>query len=457
MEVVVMITQLILALSILVILHEFGHFIAARAFGIRVEKFYLFFNWKFSLVTYKKGEGIRFLRFHRSTDKISETNVNNTTYGIGWIPLGGFVKISGMIDESMDKEQMKQPPQPWEFRSKPAWQRLIVMTGGVIMNAILGILVLSYILLQYTKEYLPKDEVNKDGIYAYEKGREIGFKQGDKVLQIDGKDFERFGDVLSYKVLFGADVTIERDGKQQTIQIPDTFYKSFKNSFIPIIEAHNFKFQVDSFKPGYNAEINGMKSGDKIKSVNDIEISCFGHMKEVLFKNKGKDINLVVERSGNFDTLIIPVDTNGLIGFYQSHPDYKYAEYTVGKSFKYGTSDAIMLTIANIKGLGKIVSGQENASESVAGPIRIATMFGGTWIWERFWRLVGLLSLVLAFMNILPIPALDGGHVILLLIEWISGRKIPDKVMEKIQMVGMIIIMALMIFIFGNDIFRLFK
>lgn len=452
-----MIAQLLLALSILVVLHEFGHFIAARAFGIRVEKFYLFFNWKFSLLTYKKGEGVRFFRIHRSAKSDKDTDLSKTTYGIGWIPLGGFVKISGMIDESMDKEQMKLPPQPWEFRSKPAWQRLIVMTGGVIMNAILGIIVLTFILFNYTKEYLPRNEVNKDGIYAYEPGRNIGFMTGDKILEIDGKEFERFNDVTSYKVLFGADVTVERNGQQKVITVPDTLYKSLKNSYVPIIEAHNFAFVVDSFIPGFPAEKAGIQTGDKIISVNGNEITCFGKMKEILVENKGQTVELVVGRTIGNDTLSVQVDTLGLIGFYQSKPEYKYERYSLGKSFKYGTKDAIMLTLANIKGMGKIFSGQEKASESVAGPIRIATMFGGTWIWERFWRLVGLLSLVLAFMNILPIPALDGGHVIILLIEGISGRKIPDKVLEKIQMVGMIIIMLLMIFIFGNDIFRLFK
>ncbi|GAB4287986.1 MAG: RIP metalloprotease RseP [Marinilabiliales bacterium] len=459
MGTVIMILQLIAALSILVVLHEFGHFIAARIFGIRVEKFYMFFNPKLSLITYKKGEGLKFFVIHKKEDEKAENQEDNphTTYGIGWLPLGGYVKISGMIDESMDKEQLKKPPQPYEFRSKPAWQRLIVMIGGVIMNLILGIVVLSFIHFKYTQNFLPVNEVNKNGIYAYEYGRQMGFQTGDKIVAINGKPFERFSEVTSYGVLFGDNITVERDGKEIVIDIPDTLYRALKKMEFPFVSAENYPFHVDSLPEKSLARDAGIKPGDKFIALNGEEIKCIGQFRELLSKNKNKEIKLSVLR--NNDTLYktIQLDSTGLLGFYHNLPDYKMAPYTWGKSFKYGTSDAIEMLIANVKGIGKIFSGKEKASESIAGPIAIATMFGNVWIWERFWRLVGLLSLILAFMNILPIPALDGGHVILTLIEWISGRKIPDKVMEKIQMVGMIILLLLMIYIFGNDIFRLFN
>ena len=464
MDGLIMALQLIVAFSILVVLHEWGHFIAARIFGIRVEKFYMFFNPKFSLLTYRKGDGVKFFQFHRSDKKLSEEEKEKeekkkakTTYGIGWLPLGGYVKIAGMIDESMDKEQMKKPPQPWEFRSKPPWQRLIVMTGGVIMNLILGVVVLSFILLNYTKSYLPKDEVNKDGIYAYELGRDMGFETGDKIIEIDGKEFERFSEIVSTKVFFGADITVERNNKKLTIQIPDTLYKIYKKSPKLFIAPHNYKFKVDSLLPTHKAKEAGLRVNDIIAFVEDTKINSYGQLKELLSNNIGKDVELVLDRNGSFDTITVGVDSSAMIGFAISAPPYKFTDYSIGSSLKYGLLDAYELLYANIKGIGKIFTGEEKASESIGGPIKIATMFGGTWEWERFWRLVGLLSLILAFMNILPIPALDGGHVILTLIEMITGKPIPEKAMERIQMVGIIIIFGLMILIFGNDIFSLIK
>ncbi len=456
--------QLIAALSILVVLHEWGHFITARMFGIRVEKFYLFFNPKFSLLTYRKGDGLKFFQFHKSSKNLSdedkeaeEKNKEKTLYGIGWLPLGGYVKIAGMIDESMDVEQMSKPPQPWEFRSKPAWQRLIVMTGGVIMNLILGVVVLSFVLLKYNQSYLPKDEVNKDGIYAYDFGRDIGFETGDKVLEINGKDFDRFSDVTSAKVFFGAEVTVSRNNKTVKVVLPDTLYKVYKKDPKPFIAAHNFSFKIDSVLPEMNAYKAGLKAGDVITVVNGEKINSFGRFKEILINTAGKHIDITINRNNNLDTFSVLVDSSAVIGFLPSPPPYDFKDYTILSSLKYGLHDAFQLLYANIKGMGKIFSGKDKAGENLAGPIRIATMFGGEWIWERFWRLVGLISLILAFMNILPIPALDGGHMFFTLIEMISGKTIPVKVMEKIQMVGVIILMALMVLIFGNDIFRLFK
>src|SRR5688572_1598129 len=277
----VMAAQLILGLSILVLLHEFGHYIAARAFGIRVEKFYLFFDaWGIKLFKFKKGD---------------------TEYGIGWLPLGGYVKISGMIDESMDKDQMKQPPQPWEFRAKPAWQRLIVMVGGVTMNVILGIAIYTYILLHYSEKYLPIDNVT-NGIYAYELGREAGFVTGDKIVSFNGEKFERFEDLLSSKVLFGGTVTVNRNGKLVDVYVPDDLYRAVsKKGRGRFIDAHNYAFYIDSVAKDSPANKAGLQKNDKIISVNDTAVDTYGYFRERIMANKGKQITLKVSRG---DTII---------------------------------------------------------------------------------------------------------------------------------------------------------
>lgn len=433
----VMAAQLILGLSILVVLHELGHFLAARAFGIRVEKFFLFFDaFGFKLFRVKYGD---------------------TEYGIGWLPLGGYVKIAGMIDESMDKEAMKQEPKPWEFRSKPAWQRLIVMLGGVTVNAILGVLIFAFVLLQYNKEYLPNENVT-DGIYAYELGREIGFRPGDRILSVDGDKIERFSDILSTRVFFGSEIVVDRDGREMTVEVPEDFYRQLKET--PgnrIISADNFNFAIDSVIPGMPADEAGFRAGDTILALDGMPIESWGAFAENISERAGNVTQTLVNR--NKDTLLIPVqpDTNGRIGVYATSAPYKTREYTLGKALRYGLKDAIDLMVANIKGFGKILSGKEKATESLQGPIGIAQIYGGEWLWSKFWFITGLLSLILAFMNILPIPALDGGHVIFLTIEVLTGRKFPDSFMEKAQLVGMIILLALMAFVIGNDIFRLFR
>lgn len=433
----IMAAQLILGLSILVLLHEFGHYIAARMFGIRVEKFYLFFDaWGVKLFKFKRG---------------------NTEYGIGWLPLGGYVKISGMIDESMDKEAMKLPPQPWEFRSKPAWQRLIVMIAGVLMNVILGIIIYSSILLFSTQKYLPTASV-KDGIYAYPMARQIGFQTGDKIISINGKNFERFEDIVSTRVLFGGTVVVERKGLRTGIVVPDTLYRTYvKKQRQSFISAENYQFSVDSVVKGFPADKAGLTTADKIIAFNNQPIECFGHFKELLTDNAGKDVELIVVRNGINNNVSLKIDSTGMIGIFHTRPLYPLKEYTFFSAIRYGTSDAIELLAANTKGLGKIFQGKEKVTESVQGPIGIAKIYGGVWDWRKFWSITGMISMILAFMNILPIPALDGGHVIFLIIEAVTRKKFSDKFMERVQMVGMVILIALMVFVFGNDIFRLFK
>lgn len=433
----IMAAQLILGLSILVVLHELGHYLAARAFGIRVEKFYLFFDaFKIKLLSFKKGD---------------------TEYGIGWLPLGGYVKISGMVDESLDREQLKKPPQPWEFRSKPAWQRLIVMLGGVTVNAILGVAIFAFVLLHYNQAYLPNDNV-KDGIYAYELGRKAGFLPGDKILLVDGEKIERFKDVLSTKAFFGSDITLLRDGDTTHIQVPKDFYRSLNASpGARIIGPENYLFVIDSIIPGMNAEKGGLLAGDSILRVDSLPKPSWGAFTEYVQTKMGDSMHMLVRRDTALVPISVVVDSNGVIGFFSSSESYTLKDYSLTSAMRYGFKDAIDVLMANIKGFGKILSGKDKASDSLQGPIGIARIYGSVWDWSRFWFITGLLSLILAFMNILPIPALDGGHVIFLSLEAITGRKFSDTFMERAQLAGMIILLGLMAFAIGNDIFKLFK
>ncbi len=436
----IMAAQLILGLAILVTLHELGHYLAARAFGIRVEKFYLFFDaWGIKFFSFKKGD---------------------CEYGVGWLPFGGYVKISGMVDESMDKEQMAQPPQPWEFRSKPAWQRLIVMTGGVIMNVILGIAIFSATLLHYKEDYLPNSEVKS--IVAYKLGEELGFKTGDKVIALNGKSFERFDDMLSTRVLFGATVTVLRNGQEVNIVVPDNFYRKagarVRSNFIG---SGPLMYEVGDVVVGDNAFKAGVLKGDKITAVDGQKISGDDFLKEYLASKKGETVLLSVERNQSAKDITVNVSSKGTIGVaYETGPlnngNYKLQPYTVSSAIAFGTSDAIETLVSNAKGFKKLFKGEEKFQDSMQGPIGIAKIYGGVWDWPRFWYLTGLLSMVLAFMNILPIPALDGGHVLFLTIEAITRRKFSDAFMEKTQVAGMVFLLALMVFVIGNDIWKLF-
>ena len=429
--------NLMMGLSLLVILHEFGHYAAARAFGIKVEKFYLFFDaWGIKLFKFKKGD---------------------TEYGIGWLPLGGYVKIAGMIDESMDKEAMEKPAEPWEFRSKPAWQRLIVMLGGVVMNVIVGLIIFTAMNLSYTKEYMPTDEVNKTGIYAFEDGRNIGFETGDKLIAVNGKKIKRVSDAISIDALFGSKITVERNGQEVIFEIPDTTYRLFKKRGVRIIGPYNYNFSIDSVLPKSNAYKAGFKNGDVFIAVGNDQVNSFGLFTELLAKNAGNLVDFKIQRNNELLTLNAQVDSFGKLGFAPTLANYTLGKYSFGEAVKYGTAEAFETVVVNAKGVAKIFEGKEKVQESLQGPIGMAKIYGGVWgDWYRFWRMTGLISMILAVMNILPIPALDGGHVIFLTIEAVTGRKFSDKFMENAQMVGMIMLLSLMVFVIGNDIYKLF-
>ncbi len=437
----IMAAQLILGLAILVTLHELGHFLAARAFGIRVEKFYLFFDaWGIKLFSFTKGD---------------------TEYGIGWLPLGGYVKIAGMVDESLDTEKLAQEPQPWEFRSKPAWQRLIVMLAGVTMNVILGVTIYSYNLLHFKQEYLPLAEVNKhEGIYAYKLGRDLGFQNGDKIVAINGKPFERFEDATSSRVLFGATITAVRNGQTIEVEIPDNFYRTLSaEGRWNFIGTGHLKYDVNEVLPGEPAEKAGLKKGDAIIAIEGNPILDYDDLKNKLDNLKETALHLTIDRDNKIIPIVCEVTPKKKIGVGYSasinpNADYKMKPYTFATALKFGYRDAVEALVSNAKGLRKIFTGEEKASDSVQGPIGIAQLYGGEWDWARFWYLTGLLSMVLAFMNILPIPALDGGHVIFLAVESITRRKFSDKFMERAQIVGMVILLSLMAFAVGNDVWK---
>lgn len=423
--------QLILSLSLLVFVHELGHFLAAKAFGMRVEKFYIFFDWG---------------------GKIWSKQIGETEYGIGIIPLGGYVKIAGMIDESMDKEQMKLPPQEWEFRSKPAWQRFIVMIGGIVMNLIVGVLIFAGYFLSFEKEYIPVSEVNKEGFYAMPMAQEFGFKNGDKVLAINGKTPERINELRSLGVFFGSDWKIERDGQIMNLNLPDTLFRRAKEGFlVPKIQ----KISVNEVSADSNAEKAGLKTGDEIIAVNGTKIENFFDFKDKTGANKNGNIRLTVVRDGRKENLNADVDERGNLGFYpsvDSRSAYTTKPYTVSDALKLGMVEGWDAIYYNAKGFALILAGKISPIESIQSPIGIAKIFGGTIDWGRFWRLTGLISFVLAFMNILPIPALDGGHMMFLIVEMLRGKPLSDAFLEKAQVVGFIILLPLMIFAIGKDI-----
>jgi len=428
-----MTAQLLLGLSILVVLHEGGHFLAARLFGMRVEKFYLFFD----------AGGFSFFKFQRG----------DTEYGVGWLPLGGYVKISGMIDESMDKEAMKKPPESWEFRSKPAWQRLIVMLGGVTVNVLLGMLIYSLSIYYYGDKWLPADQL-KNGIVALELGQELGLKTGDKLVSINGKKVERFSDYWASSTFIDDNVVlnVNRNGQLIDVPVPEDFMVklSKEKGYIE----RRFKFYVAAVSQASNAEKAGLQENDVITSFNGTDFDFFDEFKDLLMANKGQNVTLGVLRDGSAVELNALVGDDGLLGFRPATNDFEYEQESFGlaESFSKGSVKAWSMLFLNIRGIGKLFRGDGAIGDSIAGPIGIAQIYGGSWNWERFWDITAILSMILAFMNILPIPALDGGHVLFLSIESLSGITFSDKFMERTQLIGMVFLLALMALIIGNDI-----
>ena len=426
--------QLLMSLSLLIVLHELGHFIPARLFKTRVEKFFLFFDVKFALFKKKIGE---------------------TTYGIGWLPLGGYVKISGMIDESMDKEQMLQPPQPWEFRSKPAWQRLIIMLGGVTVNLILGFLIYMMILFVWGKYTLSSAELPL-GMEPSPVVSQLGFEVGDQILTVDGKELENVMEINKYFLLRDvSEVALRREnGTKTTLSIPqDIGSQMFESGemfpFTPVVPA-----VLDSVIPNSPASLAGLQSDDKILNLDGTPISNWTDFKNLMTKTS-RTLQLVYERNRSIDTLSLTTSEDGTMGVYpKSNVSFKLETLTLSESIVEGF-DYGYWTLRDYVAQFKYIFTSKGASQ-LGGFGAIGNMFPSQWNWKGFWSSTALISIILAFMNILPIPALDGGHVMFLFYEIVTGRKPNDKFMEYAQMFGFFLLLALVLYANGNDLFRAF-
>ena len=433
--------QLILSLSILVLVHEFGHFIFARIFKVRVEKFYLFFDPWFSIFKFKPKN-------------------SDTEYGVGWLPLGGYCKISGMIDESMDKEAMAQPPKPYEFRSKPAGQRLMIMVAGVLFNFLLALFIYSMVLFTWGDTFLPLKNV-KAGMDYSETFHNVGFQDGDILLKADDTELERFGEDCFRRVLNAQTVTVLRGGVETVIPIPEDMAqrvmrdkKGFASYRFPMVVRELGKTESGESP----AAVAGLQPGDSIVSINGIVTPSFYEVGEVLAQNKDKDVLVGFYRAGIPQTLTLHTDTAGKMGIYSVSPFDMYQTVTRKYGFFESFPAGVMLGVNTLKGYVsdmKYVFTKEGAS-SLGGFGTIGSLFPAEWDWHLFWMKTAFLSIILAFMNILPIPALDGGHVMFLLYEVIARRKPSDKFLEYAQVTGMFLLFALLIYANGNDIFRFF-
>jgi regulator of sigma E protease len=427
--------QLLMSLSFLIILHELGHFIPARIFKTRVEKFFLFFDVKFALFKKKIGE---------------------TTYGIGWLPLGGYVKISGMIDESMDTEQMSQPPQEWEFRSKPAWQRLIIMLGGVTVNLILGFLIYMMILFVWGKNTLYTEEL-PSGFSPSPVAQEAGFELGDQIVTVDGKTLDNVFEINRLLFLRDVDQVLvkRRNGSQTTLEMPEGLGKKMfeRGELMPLMPA--LAPIIDSIIPNSAAALAGLQTGDRLIALNNQDITYWGDLSS-LIKGKGKqDITLIVERERSRQTLQFSTDEEGTIGVFPKRPiiNFNNEKLSFGQSIVEGF-DYAYWTLYDYVSQFQYIFTQKGASQ-LGGFGAIGNMFPDTWDWKGFWSSTALISIILAFMNIRPIPALDGGHVMFLVYEMITGRKPNDKFMEYAQMFGFFLLMSLVLYANGNDLYRL--
>ena len=449
MEILIKAGQLILSLSILVLLHEFGHFIFAKIFKARVEKFYLFFNPWFSLFKIKKGE---------------------TEFGVGWLPLGGYCKISGMIDESMDKEQMSKPPEPHEFRSKKGYQRLLIMLGGVLFNFLTAFFIYSMILFTWGETYLPTDNA-KHGIYCDTLATDMGFRNGDIILSIDNKHVEDFTDIF-VELLYNevTSIQVKRNGRKVDVSIPNDFVSQYlerRNYYKEnVSKDYNFivpeyPFIVGDFSEDSVGENAGLEKGDKIIALNDEEISGFNHFSTKLGKFDGNTVKISVDRKGEIIDYSLTLSENRKIEVFAESMgniiDLETKEFGFFASIPAGIKKGSQSISNYLKDIKLIFSPKTKAYKELGGFIAIGNIFPDTWDWFRFWQMTALLSIMLAVINLLPIPALDGGHVLFLVFEIITGRKPADKFLEYAQIVGMILLLALVLFANGNDIIKLFR
>lgn len=444
MDIFIQILQLILSLSVLVIVHEFGHFAAAKIFHTKVEKFYLFFNPGFSLFKFKYGE---------------------TEYGVGWLPLGGYVKIAGMIDESMDKEQLAKDPEPWEFRSKPAWQRLIIMLGGVFMNVILAMLIYIVMMASYGEEYLPNSSV-KYGIQVDSLGQTLGLRNGDKILSLDGSEVDDFMKIPAHLILEEVqNIEVERDGQVVNIPVNNQFVSQLIASEKVGFIMPRMPIRISEFDAQSTAKEAGIKKGDWVQAINGKEVIFFDQFKifrDSVSAHSGEIVEVQVKRDNQILSFEVPVQNDSMIGISVGADlaldfELRSHKYTIIEAIPAGINKAFETINSYLKQLKILFNPEIEAYKSVGGFIKIGSIFPATWDWIKFWSLTAFLSIMLAVLNILPIPALDGGHVMFLFYEIIARRKPSDKFMEYAQIVGMVLLLALLVFANGNDIWNLFK
>jgi regulator of sigma E protease len=447
MEIAIKLFQFILSISILVILHELGHFLPAKYFKTKVEKFYLFFDPWFSIAKKKIGE---------------------TEYGIGWLPFGGYVKIAGMVDESMDTEQLKQPAQPWEFRAKPAWQRLIIMLGGVTVNFFLAWLIYSCLSLFNGETYT---DLNKftNGVEVTSAGKKMGFQNGDKIVSVDGKPAERLENT-SINILLGDNVTVLRNGQEVTFPVnTEGVAEVLKQKEARLYLTPRIAMQIESLATPAS-QASGLAKGDKVIAINGQKSAYYDEVGALLNQNKGKTVSIDVERNGTVQNIpAVSVDKNGKLGVQVNTKDILKSittnkKYSFGEAIPRGFERSIEALTMQVKQFKIMFNSKIQGYKNVGGPIAIIKNMpvdksadGSIGInWPAFWSFTAMFSVWLAFLNLIPIPGLDGGHVIFTLYEMIVGKPVPQKILENAQMVGVIFLLGLMLVIFGSDIFKIF-
>lgn len=434
----IQVAQILFILSVLVILHEFGHYITARWFKVRVEKFYLFMDAGFSL--FKK-------------------KIKDTEWGIGWLPLGGYVKLSGMIDESMDTEQMNQEPQPWEFRSKPAWQRLIIMLGGIIVNILLAWFIYTTMYATVGKKYISTEVLQQNGLAFGEVGQKAGFKNGDKIVSVDGEFQENFNRMIM-DVLFSSEVVVNRGGQNVTLNLSDEQIKNILDKEgRNFVQARSSATKIDSIIKNKEADKAGLKVGDSILAVNNNKVAFFDEFSTAVKQHINDSVTLKILRGAEEKEIKVKVNNEGKLGFSVKHSVNDKFFVQQKMSFLEAVPAAIKeswsLLVYNVKSFKLILRPATGAYKQVKSPIGIARQLPDAWDWEFIWNFTALFSIGLAFMNLLPIPGLDGGHALFTTVEMITGKKLSDKAAGYVQTFGMVILLSLMALTFGKDIYQL--
>ena len=433
MELVIQITQFIMSLSFLIILHELGHFIPAKIFKTKVEKFYLFFDWPFSLIKKKIGE---------------------TEYGIGLLPLGGYVKISGMIDESMDKDQLKEEPKEWEFRSKPTWQRLIIMIGGVTVNLILGFLIYIMLLFVWGDAYISNDKIQNGAHLSSPVYEKYGFQEGDLIVEVGSTKIVEFGSAEKLILIDGErNIKIKRENKTIPLTLSDDIINELlKNKGQGIFSNYRSYNVIDSILPGSNADLSGLLKGDSIVEINKISTPFYQDFRKEIQKSDSNDMEISFFREGELNTITVKTNEKGELGYLRIINELVPIQYTFIEAIPAGIDKGLNTLRSYVKSLSLIFN--KEGAKQIGGFASIGGLFSTSWNWYIFWSMTALLSIILAFMNILPIPALDGGHVIFLIYEMISGKPPSDRFLTTAQVVGMTILFSLLIYANGMDIFR---